>query len=173
MKIKLLFTLLVSFNFCTAQINIDHIDFQKDSIPKVINNTNKKPLLETLELNGKLLPSNTIFGLDPDRIESVTRKSVSSNEEKIIVKTKTDYTPKLISLIDLLKETNLNLKNFIIFIDGKPIDSEFDKTCVDKDFILQIKAENIQSDGKQDVVLVNIFTKSKKNIDKSKVMLIK
>ncbi|WP_333597101.1 hypothetical protein [Chryseobacterium flavum] len=173
MKIKYLFTLLVSFNFCTAQITIDYIDFQKDSIPKVINNINKKSLPETLELNGKLLEANTICGLDPDRIESVSRKVMSSAEERIIVKTKTGYTPKLISLIDLLKETNLNLKHFIIFIDRKPIESKFDKTYVDKEYILQIKAENIQSDSNQDLVLVNIFTKSKKNIAKAKELRIK
>lgn len=160
-------------NFYSAQITIDYIDFQKDPIPKVINNIGKKVPLTTLELDKKPMDISTIFGIDPEGIESINRKTINSNEEKLIIKTKQSYAPKLISVLDLLNKEDLNLKDFVIFIDRKPIYSELAKVFIDENFILQIKTDNIQSNKKENLALVSIFTKSKKNIDEAKTQKIK
>lgn len=87
MKAKLLFLSLVISNSSITQIKVEYIDFKKDSLPKIINNINKKPLEIKLDLNGELVESSTMFGLDPAGIESVTRTIKSSHEEIIVVKT--------------------------------------------------------------------------------------
>lgn len=173
MKAKLLFISLVISNLSLAQIKVEYIDFKKDSLPKIINNISKKPLGIKLDLNGELMESSTMFGLDPAGIESVTRNIKSSNEEIIVVKTKQSYSPNLVSLINLIEQTNLNLDNFIILIDQQIINGKFDKIFVDKNYILQIKAENIQSKDNKTLAFVSIFTKSNKNIDEAKKQIIK
>lgn len=175
MKLKLLSLSILLFGLCQAQVqvNIDHIDYQKDAIPKVINNLNKKSQSGLMDLNGKSFDINTMLGLDPDGIESVNKKMVASNEEKLMVTTKKTYTPKLVSLKDLTAETGLDHKNSIFLIDQKLISGDYSNIFVDKNFVLQIKADHINSSANEELAIISIFTNSKKNRENSKKIMIK
>lgn len=73
----------------------------------------------------------------------------------------------------MIEQTNLNLRDFIILIDQQRVNGKFDIIFVDKNYILQIQAENIRSKDNKTLALVSIFTKSNKNIDEAKKQIIK
>lgn len=146
---------------------------KKDSLPKIINNLNKKKHLQFLDLNGKIVDGSSILGLDPEGIESFDRKIVTTDNEWIFVKTRKDYIPELISVKNLLTQYNFDSKNSLILIDGQPVIGDSKKVFFDRNYILQIKAESVHSEENKSFALVSIYTKSKKNLDQAKEQVIK
>jgi hypothetical protein len=156
-------------------------ELEKDTSLKVVyankeSNINKPAYF----LNGKMVSEILLETLNPNQIESINiGKSIQIDNIRysgqIHVKTKSSYTPKLISLTDLKeKYTNLKNKSVVFMIDGSIINSDYDKCMVDENYLLTIiidKFENTQE--KIDLGLIKLLTRSDENIKKSKEIRIR
>ena len=158
------------------------ISVEKDTIIKVVYKNqienNKKP---AYFINEKLVNESILKTLNPNEIASV---KVEKNEieinnvkyyGKLIIETKSNYNPKLISLNNLkAKYTNLKENPIIFKIDNEIVNANYDNFMVDEKFILKIIVENYQNkEEKLNLSFVNLITKSEENIKKSKEIIIR
>lgn len=94
---------------------------------------------------------------------------------QIHIKTKSDYTPRMISLTDL-KEKYITLKNkpTIFLIDGNLVNADYDKYMVDENYLLLIIVDNIKNPKENiDLSAIKLLTKTDENIKKSKEIIIR
>ena len=132
-------------------------------------------------LNGQLLSETILKTLNPNEIESisVSHQEIQVDSQKyygqIFIITKRDYTPKLISLIDLKsKYTNLKNEPASFMINNEIIREDYDKCIVDENYLLNISIEKIDI-GKEKLhfSFIQILTKTEENIKKSKEIRIR
>jgi hypothetical protein len=132
-------------------------------------------------LNGHFVNETLLKTLNPKVIEDikVNNKEIEEDSQKyygqIFIKTKADYTPKLISLNDLKsKYTNLKSAPTIFMIDNEIINGDYDKCIVDENYLLNISIEKIDI-GKEKLhfSFIQILTKKDENIKKSKEIRIR
>jgi len=119
--------------------------------------------------------------INKGKIESlnVEKKSFKINGEeyygKIIVKMKSEYMPKFLTLKDLVKKhLDLN-KNPIAFqINENVINQNYTKLLVDENFILKIILKKIKTSKKEvEINLIKLVTKTEENIEKANLVRIK
>jgi hypothetical protein len=124
-------------------------------------------------LNDKFIHQDVLLTIDINIIDDLKIESglvkIDSIEYygKILIKTKKNYNPKLISLIKLKEKYFNEIEKPIIYsIDGALITTNYNEAIFDEDFILQIHIENLNIISlKHDYILAKIFTKTQKNID--------
>lgn len=94
---------------------------------------------------------------------------------QIHIKTKNNYSPKIISLTNLKdKYTNLKDKATIFMIDGNILDADYDKYLVDENYLLTIIVDKIENPKANiNLNLIKLLTKSEENIKKSKEIRIR
>ena len=132
-------------------------------------------------LNGKFVNETLLVTLNPMQIESinVVKDSIQFDYIRyygqIIIKTKSSYTLKLISLAELKdKYTNLKSKPVVFMIDGSIINADYDKYMVDESYLLTIIVDKIENTKENiDLGLIKLLTKSDENIKKSKEIRIR
>jgi len=132
-------------------------------------------------INGKFVNETLLGTLNPSQIESINivKDSIQIDNIRyhgqILIKTKSSYTLKLISLTDLKdKYTNLKSKAVVFMIDGNIINADYDKYMVDESYLLTIIVDKIENTQENiDLGLIKLLTKSDENIKKSKEIRIR
>lgn len=134
----------------------------KNDIAVLINGKffkNGYSLLKTVSLN-------KIEGVNIEKGEITINEIKYSG--KILITLKPDYKPNIITLNSLLaKHLTLDSNPTILKIDNAYINQDFNVYLVDEKYILQIDITTVNtSDGKK-INLINLVTKSDKNIEKA------
>jgi len=163
---------------------INPIDSKKnvDTIPMVeYSNSKNIGLQPAYYINGEFTNHTTLITLDPLSIDSIyiEKKEIETGNKKyygqVFITMKKEYTPKLISLSDLVqKYTNLKNGITIFMIDNYIIKEDYDQCLIDEKYILKIIVDTIEmGNEKPDINVVRLLTKSKENIEKSKEIKIR
>jgi hypothetical protein len=151
----------------------------KETILKVVyadkGNDNGKP---AFYINEKFTSS---LVLDPSVIESVRVEKGEAQVDgkkyngKIFIQTKSNYTPKLSSLMALKdKYTNLANKPAVFMVDGEIVNADYDKFIVDENYVLQIIVDSVKNEKENiDLAVIKLLTKTEENIKKSKEIRIR
>jgi hypothetical protein len=165
-----------------AQIPIyKGIAIDNDSIIKVTYTNKLNPAMQpAVYLNDKFVGSS-LATLNPNAIESITvTKGIDTingvqYNGKLLIKSKSDYVPKLITLNELkFKYTNLADKHVVFMIDGNIINADYDKYLVDEHNVLQIIVDDINNPKENiQLELVKVLTRTEENIKKSKEIRIR
>ena len=139
---------------------------------------NKNSLNPVLFINGNHYKNqNILSGISPDIIESVAveKDTFELNEKlyygKIVIKTKSSIESDFITLKDFTKKY-LNLDNNPSVYQLDDMVLENDNIVIDKNYILSVKISKITS-SKKIINLVKLTTKSKKNIEDAKRIIIR
>lgn len=154
---------------------------ENDSIPKVIYANERETQKPIILLNNKYVASEVLNTLNPDKIESVTiekgKVKINNTEyhSKIIVTTKSDYSPNLISLKDLIsKYTKLKNEKFIFSIDGEIINADQNLIIVDEKNMMQIKVVKLDKlENPENLYFIKLLTRTKGNLKKANTMYIR
>ena len=177
MKKSLFITILFLTVNCFGQ-NVT----EKDTIIKVIYKSkienNKKPVYQ---LNGEIVNESISKCINPNEIANVKVEKGDFEIDnvkyfgKVIIETKSNYKPKLISLNNLkAKYTKLKDNPTIFKIDDEIVNADYDTFIVDENYILKITVEDFESKAENlKVNFVNLITKTEENIKKSKEIIIR
>ena len=155
---------------------------ENDTIIKVVYKNeiknNKKP---AYFINGKLTNESILRTLNPNEIATVNveKKNIEIENikyhEQLYIVTKLTYQPKFISLNNLkLKYTNVKDNSTIFKIDDEIINADYENYLVDEKYILRIIVEKFENKNENlNVNIINLTTKTPKNIKKSKEIIIR
>lgn len=176
--IIILILILTANAFGQKKTEITEAISEQDTIIKVVHvlkyKGGKKP---ACFLNGELVNQSILNFLDPNKIENI--KVEKENIEigntkyagKIIIETKNNYKPNLISLNELRKKYTTAQENSVIFqINNEIIDSDYLTYVVDKNYILKITVNKLES---PDLTLIKVISKSEEDIKKSNEIIIR
>ena len=190
-KISLTITLFIAIN-SFGQINTEKINGLKitnqvtvsenDTIIKVYyKNQLENNIKPAYFVNDKLVNESVLKTLNPNEIASVKVEKDDIEIDnvkyygKILVETKSTYSPNFISLNNLkTKYTNIKENKIIFKIDNEIVNENYNNFIVDEKYILKIIVENYENkEEKLKVCFVNLITKSEENIKKSKEILLR
>lgn len=154
---------------------------ENDSIPKVIYGNEREAKKSIILLNNKYVASEVLNTLNSDKIESVTvekgKVKINNTEyrSKIIVKTKSDYSPNLINIKDLIsKYAKLENEKFIFSIDGEIINADQNLMMVDEKNIMQIKVVKLDNlEYAENLYFIKLLTRTKGNLKKANTIYIR
>jgi len=162
----------------TNQVTVSH----NDTIIKVVyKNEIKNDKKPAYFINGELTNESILRTINPNEITTmnVEKKNIEIENvkyhEQLYIVTKSTYNPKLISLNNLkAKYTNLKKNSTVFKIDDNIINADYDNFIVDEKYILKIIVEKFENKNeKLDVNFINLITKSKENIKKSKEIILR
>ena len=192
MKTKLTITALIFTIICFGQVKtkktpglsmvITESRAENDSIIKVIYKNEIKNIRKPAYfIKGKLVNESILRTLNPNEIESVKVEKEDIEIDnvkyfgKLIIATKSNYNPKLISLNNLkAKYTNLKDNSIIFEIDNEIVNENYENFIVDEKYILKIIVQKFENkDEKLNVTIVNLITKTEENIKKAKEIIIR
>lgn len=190
-KIALTITLFIAIN-SFGQINTEKGNGLKitnqvavsenDTIIKVYyENQLENNIKPAYFVNDKLVDESVLKTLNPNEIENVKVEKDDIEIDnvkyygKILVETKSTYSPNFISLNNLkTKYTNIKENKIIFKIDNEIVNANYDNFIVDEKYILKIVVENYENkEEKLKVCFINLFTKSEENIKESKEILLR
>ena len=190
-KIILIITLFIAIN-SFGQINTEKINGLKitnqvdvsenDTIIKVYyKNQLENNIKPAYFVNDKLVDESVLKTLNPNEIDNVKVEKDDIEIDnvkyygKILVETKSTYSPNFITLNNLkTKYTNIKENKIIFKIDNEIVNANYDNFIVDEKYILKIVVENYENkEEKLKVCFVNLITKSEENIKKSKEILLR
>ncbi|MES2430901.1 MAG: hypothetical protein V4556_08180 [Bacteroidota bacterium] len=192
MKIIILFALIIwSINsICQPPLKarsagvevVASSEIEIDTTLKIINASKKINLQKqpAYFLNGELVSSTLISNLDPKLIDSinvVNGKIEIDNIEyygQYRVKTKNNYSPKIISLAEIKKKyTALKNKPAIFMIDGIIINDDYNNYYVDENYLLRIIIDKVENKKERiNIGFIKILLRTKKNIEDLKIIRI-
>ena len=152
-----------------------------DTIPQVIYANSGDYAEPAYFINGKLVSKSILTTLNPSIIDNISvldgniKIDNISYHGQILIKTKDNYNPNIISLNELEKKyTKLKTEPAIFIIDGNIVNSNYDKYLVDQNNLLQIIVTKIDNTNQNiNVSVINLLTKTKDNIKKSQQIYIK
>lgn len=160
-----------------------------DSVIKVINLDESKELEKkfhsekgkALFLNGKQVDASVWSTLPFSFMDSmyVVNENITIDRVSYFrqyhFRTKSSYTPKIVSLNDLkAKYVNLKTRHTIFMLNGNILDTDYDTYMVDENYILQIAMETLPNTKKnRDIGFIKLLTRSPENIKKSKEIRIR
>ena len=190
-KIVFIITLFIAIN-SFGQINAEKNNCLKitnqaavsenDTIIKVYyENQLENNIKPAYFVNNKLVNESVLKTLNPNEIASVKVEKDDIEIDnvkyygKILVETKSTYSPNFISLNNLkTKYTNIKENKIIFKIDNEIVNANYDNFIVDEKYILKIVVENYENkEEKLKVCFINLFTKSEENIKESKEILLR
>jgi len=183
--------LFVTFNFFSQDIigkkSTTKTNYSENSKIKVIYkdslnkfHSNKKSA--GIFVNGAFLgDENVLNAINSEKIESlnIEKDNFENNGKeyygKILVKMKSEYNPKFITLKELIvKYLGLDKKTIVFQINEDVINQDYNEYLVDENFILKIILEKIQTTEKStEINLVKLITKTADNIKKANTIRIK
>jgi hypothetical protein len=152
---------------------------EQDTVIKVVHVIKfkgaKKP---AYLLNGQLVNQNVLKFLDPNKIENVKveKEDIEIGNTKyagkIIIETKNNYKPNLISLNELRKKyTTVQDDDLTVFqIDNEIVDSDYQTYLIDKNYILKISVNKLETPN---LTVIKVSSKSEENIKKSNEIIIR
>ncbi|MBP6128091.1 hypothetical protein [Flavobacterium sp.] len=190
-KIVFIITLFIAIN-SFGQINAEKNNGLKitnqaavsenDTIIKVYyENQLENNIKPAYFVNDKLVNESVLKTLNPNEIDNVKVEKEDIEIDnvkyygKILVETKSTYSPNFISLNNLkTKYTNIKEHKIIFKIDNEIVNENYNNFIVDEKYILKIIVENYENkEEKLKVCFVNLITKSEENIKKSKEILLR
>lgn len=154
---------------------------EKDTLKVVYADTAAKRQMVASFINGNFAG---VFGdrlINPDMIDDVQvvkeAKVIGGVEytAQILIKTKTSYNIKWVSLNDLKKRySHLAGKPVIFMIDGNMIKANYDTYFVNEHDLLQVTMDKLENPKENlNLNLVKLLTKTEENIRKSKQIYIR
>ncbi len=191
---KIIFALIllfVTFNSFSQEIigkkSTAKTNYSENSEIKVfVNDTldkfhpNKKPA--GIFVNDFFVGDENILNvINSEKIESINieKENYTLNGKeyygKIILKMKSDYIPKFITLKELItKHLELDSKPLIFQINGDVINQNYNDYLIDENFILKIISNKIKTSDKNiEINLVKLITRTTENIKKANTIRIK
>ena len=186
----LILTLIVFNSFCqdiSEKKSITSPKYSENSEIKVILNKNlnkfhSEKKLAGVFVNGIFVGDEHILNvINPDKIESINiekkdfKKNGRKYSGKFLIKMKSDYIPKFITLNELVtKYLKLDRYPIVFQINENVISLDYNKYLVDENFILKIISNKIITSKKSTKInLIKIITKTPENIKKANVIRIK
>ncbi|GLR16174.1 hypothetical protein [Portibacter lacus] len=154
---------------------------ENDTIPKVFypnQNSSNKALIS---IDGQMVGSNSSAIIEAENIESLSVEKKVMNfqgreyEGHIIIKTKKNYTPKIISLEQLIsKYTDLDDGQYICELDYKIINGEIKDVFVDEKYIMKIDVSQLNNlKAHKDLYFVSVLTRNAYNLEKANTIIIR
>ena len=150
----------------------------KDSLKKFHSKTKPAGIF----VNGIFIGDESVLNaINSEKIESlnIEKENFEKNGKeyygKILVKMKTEYIPKFISIKELSKKyLNLDKKPIVFQINEDVISEDLNEYLVDENFILKIIVNKIETSEKNaEINLIKLITKTTENIKKANVIRIK
>lgn len=176
MKKGIFLTLLILVKISSNAQNLENSNHSEMVIE--YEEENKNSFNPALFINGLHYKNqNVLNGINPDIIESVSveKDTFELNEKlykgKIVIKTKSSIEFDFMTLKDFTKKY-LNLDSIPKVYQLDDMVLENDNMVIDKNYILSVKISKIKS-SKKVINLVKLTTKSKKNIEDAKRIIIK
>ena len=170
---RLAFIIIISFWTLSLSGQVDSI--LNVQYIKTIENDRQ----QVVYINGEVVNSSILKTIDPNLIAAiqVEKKEVELNGKsyygQIFMKMKNEYKPNIISLTDLkLKYIKASNKPVIFMINNDIVKGDYNNYLVDQNFILKIVVDNFENE-KLDIDIVQLLTKTEKNIENSKKIIIR
>lgn len=186
-KIGTLILLFSVFGIFSAQKN-DGLKISKsksqysinDTIPKIIYPQRWENNKTLVLLNEQPTSLTSLTTINPEHIENIKIEKEKFNfknkeyDSKIIVRTKTKFTPPFINISELIsKYTHLKKEDkFIYSIDGEVVNSNEKYILVDEKYIMQIKVVKLDN-VEENLYLIKILTRRKENLNKANEIMIR
>ncbi len=174
-----IFLLLVS----TAFGQVSKASFPDSTVSVLLDSTIKVSVIKEAKsspaffLNGKFTYSGTMEFLDFEMIKTlnIVKESFEYKgviyDRKVLVETKEDYKPVLMSLRKIVKKyVKVEVGKTLFMLNEKVLDVDLDEAMVDKKYVFKIEIQQLVH---QDLSVVKILTKTKENIEKSKIVRIR
>jgi len=186
-----LITLFLTFNsFCqdiSGKKSTEKPNYSENSEVKVFYLDNSSKFHSDQKSSGifvdeKFIGSQEVLSfINPDKIETIKiekEKYEMNGIEyygKILIKMKSNYSPKFLKLEELsAKHLELNGNPIIYQIDSKVIENQKNEILIDENFILKIVVEKVKTSEKNtEINLIRIITKTSENIKKANEIRIK
>ena len=151
-----------------------------DTIPKIIYPQRWENNKTLVLLNEQPTSLASLTTINPEHIENIKIEKEKFNfknkeyDSKIIVKTKTKFTPPFINISELIsKYTHLKKEDkFIYSIDGEIVNSNEKYILVDEKYIMQIKVVKLDN-VEENLYLIKILTRRKENLNKANEIMIR
>lgn len=127
-------------------------------------------------INGKFFKNgySLLKTVNPNKIKAVNieKEDITFDGTKysaqLLISMNSDYTPDVISLNNLLtKHLTLDSIPTILKIDNAYVNQDFNEYLVDEKYILQIDISKVNTSVGEKINLINLITKSDKNIEKA------
>ena len=127
-------------------------------------------------INGKFFKNgySLLKTVNPNKIKAVNieKEDITFDGTKysaqLLISMNSDYTPDVISLNNLLtKHLTLDSNPTILKIDNAYVNQDFNEYLVDEKYILQIDISKVNTSVGEKINLINLITKSDKNIEKA------
>jgi len=191
MKLKLTiiiaFLSMTTFGQLTGKVkglNITKTETINDTVIKVIYKNNiisKNPKPPAIFYNGKLIDYSLMSTINPDSISTVNvvKKDTIIDSVKyygqIMIQGKTTSNQNYISLNEFkLKYISPSESATVFQIDGNVIDNDYDKCLIDEKYILKVIVTPVDNPKEKiKLNIINLLTKSLKNIEDSKQIIIR
>ena len=150
----------------------------KDSLKKFHSKTKPAGIF----VNGIFIGDESVLNaINSEKIESlnIEKENFEKNGKeyygKILVKMKTEYIPKFISIKELSKKyLNLDKKPIVFQINEDVISEDLNEYLVDENFILKIIVNKIETSEKTaEINLIKLITKTAENIKEANTIRIK
>jgi len=190
---KLILTIIIAFLSMTTfgqltgkvkGLNISKPEIINDTVIKVVYNNSKiskNPKPPAIFYNGKLVDYSIMSTFNPESIATmnVVKKDTIIDSVKyygrIMIQGKTTNSHNYISLNEFKMKYVSSSENEIVFqIDGNIIDADYDSYLIDEKYILKVIVTPIEN-TKQKIKIdfINLLTKSARNIEDSKQIIIR
>lgn len=176
----LLFLSVISFGqeVSGVTVNKNTTDNSEDSdiYVRYIKPTSDIKNNAAIYINGEFFKDNytLLKTVNPNKIEAVNieKGEITINEikysGKILITLKPDYKPSINTLNNILaKHLNLDDNPIVLKIDNTYVNQDFNTYLVDEKYILQIDISKVNTSVGEKINLINLITKSDKNIEKA------
>lgn len=190
-KTFILILLCLTFNSFSQNItgkkSTTKPNYSENSEIKVINNNSSNKLHSKKKpagifINGTFIGNESVLtAINSEKIESLNIEKENFEENgkeyygKILVKMKSEYIPKFITLKELVaKYLNLETKPIVFQINENVISQDYNEYLVDENFILKIEFNKIKtSEEETEINLIKLTTRTTENIKKANEIRIK
>lgn len=151
---------------------------EQDTIIKVVHVIKyKNPKGPAYFLNGELVNQSVLKFLDTNKIENIKTEHENIEtggakyEGKVIIETKNNYKPNLISLNELRKRyTEVDESSALFQINNEIVDGDYNTFLIDKNYILKITINKLENPN---LSVIKVISKSEENIKKSNEIMIR
>ena len=165
-------------------LNINQPTTINDTVIKVVYKNDKisaNPQPPALFFNGKLVSYSLLSTINPENITSVNvvKKDTIIDSIKyygrISIQGKTTSNQNYISLNEFKLKYISPSENATVFqIDGNVIDNDYDKCLIDEKYILKVTVTLVDNPKEKiKLNIINLLTKSAKNIEESNQIIIR
>ena len=187
LTIIIAFLSMTTFGQLTGKVkglNISKPEIINDTVIKVVYNNSKiskNPQPPAIFYNGKLVDYSIMSTFNPESIATmnVIKKDTIIDSVKyygrIMIQGKTTSKQNYISLNEFKLKYISPSENATVFqIDGNVIDNDYDKCLIDEKYILKVIVTPVDNPKEKiKLNIINLLTKSLKNIEESNQIILR